>query len=224
MIRKRILAIEDSLDIRNLLRHVLSKDFDLVMEESGNEGLKAAVNFNPDLIILDLGLPEMDGFELCDRFRRLPDLEHTPIIILSGQTGAEVHAKAYSLGADNYLEKPFNAEELLALVNSKFRKTMMVLRKNMGHLTLDLKKNLLFSHNEKVDLTPKEFKIITKLWDKLGEVVTREDILEYVWEGTHVSHRVIDNHITALRKKVSEHGIVIESIYGEGYQLLIHHL
>ena len=95
MYRKRILAIEDNLDVRNLLRHVLSKDFDLVMEENGAEGLKAAVNFRPDLIILDLGLPEMDGFDLCERFRKLPDLEHTPIIILSGQTGAEVHTKAY---------------------------------------------------------------------------------------------------------------------------------
>ena len=221
MYRKRILAIEDNLDVRNLLRHVLSKDFDLVMEENGAEGLKAAVNFRPDLIILDLGLPEMDGFDLCERFRKLPDLEHTPIIILSGQTGAEVHTKAYDLGADNYLEKPFNADELLALVNSKFRKTMLSLKKNIGHLSLDLKKNVLLSHGEKVDLTPKEFKIVALLWDKMNEVVTREDILEQVWEGTHVSHRVIDNHITALRKKVTTHGMSVESVYGEGYQLLI---
>lgn len=219
--RRRILAIDDNIDIRNLLRHVLSKDFDLVMEDSGDTGLNAAVNFKPDLIILDLGLPEMDGLELCERFRKLPDLEHTPIIILSGQTGAEIHAKAYSLGADNYLEKPFNAEELLALINSKFRKSIIVPKKSAGHLTLDFKKNVLLSHGEKVDLTPKEFKILSLLWEKVGEVVSREDILSYVWEGTHVSHRVIDNHITALRKKVGAHSIVVESIYGEGYQLTI---
>ena len=71
----------------------------------------------------------MDGFDLCERFRKLPDLEHTPIIILSGQTGAEVHTKAYDLGADNYLEKPFNADELLALVNSKFRKRCFLSKK-----------------------------------------------------------------------------------------------
>ena len=70
-------------------------------------------------------------------------------------------------------------------------------------------------------MTPKEFKILSLLWEKVGEVVSREDILSYVWEGTHVSHRVIDNHITALRKKVGAHSIVVESIYGEGYQLTI---
>jgi two-component system alkaline phosphatase synthesis response regulator PhoP len=219
--RRRILAIDDNIDIRNLLRHVLSKDFDLVMEDSGDSGLKAAVNFKPDLIILDLGLPEMDGLELCERFRKLPDLEHTPIIILSGQTGAEIHAKAYSLGADNYLEKPFNAEELIALINSKFRKSIIVPKKSAGHLTLDFKKNILLSHGERVDLTPKEFKILSLLWDKVGEVVSRDDILSFVWEGTHVSYRVIDNHITALRKKVGAHSIIVESIYGEGYQLII---
>ena len=200
--RRRILAIDDNIDIRNLLRHVLSSEFDLVMEDSGESGLKAAVNFRPDLIILDLGTPEMDGFELCERFRKLPDLEHTPIIILSGQTGAAVHAKAYTLGADNYLEKPFNAEELLALINSKFRKSIIVPKKNIGHLTLDLKRNVLISHGERVDLTPKEFKILALLWEKLDNTVSREEILDQVWEGTHVSHRVIDNHITALRKKV----------------------
>ena len=70
-------------------------------------------------------------------------------------------------------------------------------------------------------MTPKEFKIVSVLWEKLGEIVSREEILLFVWEGTHVSHRVIDNHITALRKKVGIHGIHIESIYGEGYQLTI---
>ena len=203
------------------LHWICCQEFDLVMEDSGDTGLKSAVNFKPDLIILDLGLPEMDGLELCERFRKLPDLEHTPIIILSGQTGAEIHAKAYSLGADNYLEKPFNSEELLALINSKFRKSIIVPKKSAGHLTLDFKKNVLLSHGEKVDLTPKEFKILSLLWDKAGEVVSREDILSYVWEGTHVSHRVIDNHITALRKKVGAHSIAVESIYGEGYQLMI---
>ncbi len=219
--RRRILAIDDNIDIRNLLRHVLSSEYDLVMEDSGESGLKAAVNFRPDLIILDLGLPEMDGFELCERFRKLPDLEHTPIIILSGQTGASVHAKAFTLGADNYLEKPFNSEELLALINSKFRKSIIVPKKSIGHLTLDLKRNVLISHGEKVDLTPKEFKILALLWEKLDNTVSREEILEQVWEGTHVSHRVIDNHITALRKKVTPHSVNVESIYGEGYQVSI---
>ena len=123
MIRKRILAIEDSLDIRNLLRHVLSKDFDLVMEESGDEGLKAAVNFNPDLIILDLGLPEMDGFELCDRFRRLPDLEHTPIIITATNYSSLMNVLSFikQNGPNLVLEKfDYNYSQNENLSSSKF--------------------------------------------------------------------------------------------------------
>ena len=161
----------------------------------------------------------MDGFELCNRFRSLPDLEEVPIIILSGQKGVEVHVKAYKLGADNFIEKPFNHEELLALVESKLRFGPPQMRKTIGDVTIDLKSGSAYMNNEKIDLTPKEFKILSVLWQNINKVTSREEIFKKVWEKTHVSDRVIDNHVTSLRKKMSTSSLLIESIYAEGYKL-----
>lgn len=219
--KKKILAIDDSEDIRTLLKHILSDSYELVTEATGEYGLKSALIFKPDLIILDLGLPEMDGFELCNRFRSLPDLEEVPIIILSGQKGAEVHTKAYTLGADNFIEKPFDHDELQALIKSKLRLGGSTTRKNLGDVTIDLKKGSAYYKGDKIDLTPKEFKILAVLSLKLGQVTTREEIFKKVWEKTHVSDRVIDNHVTALRKKMMNTGVLIESVYAEGYKISI---
>ena len=161
----------------------------------------------------------MDGLELCGRFRKLPDLEQVPIIILSGFK-AEIHSKAYDLGADNYLEKPFVPDELLSLINSKFRLSKSITRKSIGDVTMDLSVGSVYVKGSKIDLTPKEFKILNVMWDNVGEIVTRQKILTSVWENVHVSDRVIDNHMTSLRKN-GEAGVMIESVYGEGYRLQI---
>jgi len=217
---RKILAIDDSEDARNLLNVVLGSIYEVHFEENGEDGLRKALGLKPDLIILDLGLPEMDGYELCDRFRSLPDLENVPIIILSGKKGTEAHAKAYRLGADNYLEKPFEREELLALVESKLKFNTSKLRKTIGRLTVDLKTSSAYIEGEKVDLTPKEFKILAVMWENIDEVTSREAIFRSVWEKTHVSDRVIDNHVTSLRKKITSSGLRVESIYSEGYKLV----
>lgn len=217
---RTILAIEDSEDTRNLLGSILGSRYKLFMEESAEDGLKTALRIKPELILLDLGLPEMDGYELCNRFRSLPDLESVPIIILSGQTGVEAHSKAYRLGADNYLEKPFAKEELLAIIESKLKYSNKSMRKTIGNLTMDLKNGWAYVGSEKLELTPKEFKILALMWESIDQVISREGILKHVWDKTHVSDRVIDNHITALRKKMKDSGLRIESIYGEGYKLI----
>jgi len=216
---RTILAIDDCEDIRNLLYTILGRDYRLFLEPTAENGLSTAIKVKPELVILDLGLPEMDGYELCNRFRSIPDLENIPIIILSGELGSEAHIKAYKLGADNYLEKPFDKEELLALVQSKL-KFSGVMRKTIGNLTVDLKSGSSYLNSEKMDLTPKEFKILTLLWENIDSVIPRSDILSYVWEKTHVSDRVIDNHVTSLRKKLNGCTLRVESVYGEGYKLI----
>ena len=216
---RTILAIDDCEDIRNLLYTILGRDYRLFLEPTAEDGLSTAIKVKPELVILDLGLPEMDGYELCNRFRSIPDLENIPIIILSGELGSEAHIKAYKLGADNYLEKPFDKEELLALVQSKL-KFAGGMRKTIGNLTVDLKSGSAYLNSEKMDLTPKEFKILTLLWENIDSVIPRSSILSYVWEKTHVSDRVIDNHVTSLRKKLNGCTLRVESVYGEGYKLI----
>jgi DNA-binding response OmpR family regulator len=217
---RTILIIEDSQDTQILLNTILSKKYRLYIESSGDAGLKAALQIKPELIILDIGLPEIDGLELCNRFRSLPDLETVPIIILSGRKGAEAHTQAYQQGADNYLEKPFSKDELLAIIESKLKLSGGNMRRTIGNVTVDLKLGSVYVEGEKLELTPKEFKILAVLWENIGQVTNRAKILKTVWENTHVSDRVIDNHVTSLRKKLNNSSIKIESIYSEGYKLL----
>ena len=217
---RTILAIDDSEDTRNLVHSILGHNYKLFLDSNAEDGLKTALEAKPELIILDLGLPEMDGYELCNRIRSIPDLENTPIIILSGRKGTDAHAKAYRLGADNYLEKPFEKEELLAIVESKLKFTTPNLRRTIGNLTVDLKTSTAEINDDKLDLTPKEFKILAILWTNIDGVVSREAILKFVWDKTHVSDRVIDNHVTALRKKFNDCTLRIDSVYGEGYKLI----
>jgi len=217
---RTLLIIEDSEDQRNLMGSILNSRYRVLMESSAEEGLKTALRIKPELILLDLGLPEMDGYELCNRIRSIPDLESVPVIIVSGQQGTEAHSKAYRLGADNYLEKPFDKEELLAIIESKLKYSTRMTRKTVGNLTLDLKNGLVMINSDKIEMTPKEFKILAILWENMDQVVGREAILKYVWDKTHVSDRVIDNHVTALRKKIKDSSLRIESVYGQGYKLL----
>jgi DNA-binding response OmpR family regulator len=213
------LAIDDSDDTRALFQAILGAKYRLFMESSGDEGLKTALKVKPELILLDLGLPAITGLELCNRFRSLPDLENVPIIIISGRKGTEAHVEAYAQGADNYLEKPFSKEELLAIIESKLRLGTSNLRRTIGNVTVDLKVGSAYIEGQKIDLTPKEFKILAILWENMGEVTGRDKILKSVWEQTHVSDRVIDNHVTSLRKKLGGSTIKIESVYSEGYKL-----
>lgn len=217
---RTILAIDDSEDIRVLLQKILGEKYKLFLEASGEDGLRSALKIKPDLILLDIGLPEMDGLELCNRFRCLPDLENVPIIILSGRKGPEAHAEAYSQGADNYIEKPFSKEELLALIEAKLKFSSGGMRRTVGNVTIDLKSGSAYVEGQRLDLTPKEFKILTVLWENIGNVTGRDKILKTVWENTHVSDRVIDNHVTSLRKKLTSSSLKIDSVYSEGYKLI----
>ena len=203
--KKKILAIDDSEDIRMLLRHILSEDYDLITEATGEFGLKSALVFKPELIILDLGLPEMDGLSYVTDFALCLIWKRFLLLFCLAKRHAEVHTKAYTLGADNFIEKPFDHAELQALIKSKLRLGGSTTRKNLGEVMIDLKKGSAYYRGDKIDLTPKEFKILAVLSLKVGEVTSREEIFKKVWEKTHVSDRVIDNHVTAIRKKNDEY-------------------
>jgi len=216
---KSILAIDDDIEIRHLLQKHLSNNYQLLSTDNAEAGMSMAQEKRPDLIILDLELPGVSGYEFCNQFRNHPFLNDTPIIILSSKKGSSAHTMAYKLGADNYLEKPFDLGELLAMIEAIFKRSKTQTKKLIGNLEVDLTSHSVTISNKTIDLTPKEFKILNFLIAHEGEVVSRDRLLNIVWGEANVTDRVVDNHITSIRKKIFEGKIKIESIYAEGYKL-----
>ncbi len=216
---KTILIIDDSLDMRMLLSATLKGTYHIIEASSGLDGIKKAFESQPELILLDLDMPEMSGYEVCDRLRADVQFKNIPIIILSSKKGPDAHSLAYKLGADNYLEKPFDKTELLTLIEARVKKNSILAQLSIGNLEVDLKALTVRVEGKNLELTPKEFKILTSLIERQGDIVERDILLSSVWQGKKVSGRVIDNHITALRKKLEVSNMVLESIYGSGYKL-----
>ena len=216
---KSILIIDDDQEIRTLLAKHLSSMYNLIHADSAEQGMPIAETKRPDLIILDLELPGINGYEFCSQFRNHPFLSDTPIVILSSKKGSNAHTMAYKLGADNYLEKPFDVSELMAMIEAILKRQKSSSKKIINNLEIDLSSHTVTIHDKQIEFTPKEFKILAFLVGHEEEVISRERLLNMIWGDAHVTDRVIDNHITSIRKKISEGNVKIESIYSEGYRL-----
>ena len=178
----------------------------------------------PDLIILDLMLPGMDGFKICKKLKEKDRYSPIPIIILSGRSQAIDKVTCLDMGADDYVAKPFSPDELNARVKAVLRvQTPQMLEKtiNIGKIvTMDLKKHEVTVDGEKVPLTTVEFKILECLSSKKGEVFTRKRLLDYIWgEDRIVEERTIDFHVKNLREKLGKARGFIKSVRGVGYKL-----
>ena len=226
--RQRILVIEDEESIGLAVRDELEfEGFDVVLIEDGSAGLQAVLDDPPDLIVLDLMLPGMSGFEVCREVRRR-DLT-TPIVILTARTQEVDRVRGLDLGADDYLVKPFSLAELLARIRAVLRRAAVPapgsgspLCLEIGGLRVDPKKHRVSKHNREVKLTFKEFKLLELLLRNPGEVISRDEFLDQVWgKDVFVTHRTVDTHISALRKKIEdnpEEPSYILSVRGVGYK------
>lgn len=209
-----ILIFEDSEETIELLKKHL-KGYQNSFAKTGEEGLSLFQKKSFDIIILDLSLPDMSGFEICNSIKEKSDV---PIIILSAKKGAEAHTMAYKLGADNYLEKPFNKAELLALVENKLK--LPKSSKEYGNFQIDTQRLVVTIGKKELPLTNKEFKTLSYLFEHFNTLVSRKDLLEHLWPDEEVKPRVVDNHITGLRKKLLKADVEIEGVYGKGYKLV----
>lgn len=218
---KSILVIEDSIDTQILIKKILSPVYQVTILDSADGAMEVIIKNKPDLLLLDLNLPGISGYEFCNQIRSRHEFNELPIIIISAKSDTNSHVMAYKLGADNFLDKPFEKDELLALVETKLKRTFQE-RHIFNNLQIDVSLHQVMVDDVKIDLTPKEFKILHLLLKHMGEVLSRERILNSVWGDAHVTDRVIDNHINALRKKLAGAEISIESVYSEGYRILVH--
>src|SRR5207247_3767179 len=186
----------------------------------------AVTEARPDLVILELTLPGLDGFEICRRIRRQPETARLPILVLSGRTEEVYRVVMPDLGADDYVTKPFNTKELVARVKTLLRRVSMpelprVLR--VGSLEVDLDRYSVFVAGQPISLTAKEFELLKALLEAKERTLTRAFLLERVWEygeELEIGTRTLDVHISSLRKKLGSEGARILTVRNVGYRLV----
>jgi two-component system, OmpR family, alkaline phosphatase synthesis response regulator PhoP len=225
---KRILVIEDDTDIALSVKYNLEKEgsFTVAAAHDGEEGLRQALAAPPDLVVLDLNLPGMDGLDVCRRLRSEPATRSVPIIMLTARVDESDKVVGLELGADDYIAKPFSVKELLARVRAVIRRMERseeepadeVLRDEP--LVVDLAAHQVLLGAEEVALTRKEFDLLAALMRNRGRVLTRERLLERVWGYAYPGEtRTVDVHIRRLRKKLgSPASDRIETLVGVGYR------
>jgi two-component system copper resistance phosphate regulon response regulator CusR len=220
---ERILVVEDEAKIANLLKRGLEEEgYEVDVAADGAEGLNLALGRTYDLLVLDIGLPELDGMEVCRQLRDKGRL--TPVIFLTARDSVHDKVLGLDLGADDYLTKPFAFEELLARIRSLLRKAQQKAdtRLRVADLILDTKTRKVERSGQAIDLSTKEFSLLQYLMENRGVVLTRMDISEKVWDiHFDTTTNVIDVHINRLRKKV-DHDFVpklIQTVRGAGYTL-----
>lgn len=231
-----ILIIEDDPDIAESIRYNLEREgtFQANVALTGEEGLNIALgkaqarqieggSATPDLFILDLNLPGMNGFELCRRFRTEELTRRIPIIVLTARTDEHDKVRGLDLGADDYMTKPFSVRELVARVRAALRRSGFESQSpkmyDDGMLKIDYSDFAVFSQRESVKLTRKEFALLSILSRNKGRVVPREQLLDQVWGLEYYGEaRTLDVHISGLRKKLGVCGNCIETVIGIGYR------
>jgi DNA-binding response OmpR family regulator len=222
----RILIIEDELPMRTALADCLtSEDYRVITAADGAIGLNKAIAEKPDLILLDLMMPRLDGFGVCAELRRLG--HSTPILILTAKGQIEDRVRGLDLGADDYLVKPFSMDELLARVRALLRRFERA-GKNLcelalGDVRVDFPRQQAWRKKQELHLTVKELAILRLLAEAEGEAVSREKFLDVVWGyASFPTTRTVDMHIASLRGKIEtdpENPKWIKTVHGVGYRL-----
>lgn len=222
MEKHRILVIEDNVDTRRFLEVMLGKEFEVILAENAVIGIDYARNKNPDLILLDIMLPILSGYDACNLLRKDEKTKTIPIIFLSAKNTAQDVTQGLGLGADDYVSKPFDYKELVARIKARLRKRGDAGAQplQIGELRIDPAKREISVGGKKIKLTLTEFDILRCLATRAGAVVSRETIISEVWkdENMDTNDRTIDVHIRALRKKIPMLVKHIISVYGVGYK------
>ena len=209
--KKTVLIVEDEKSIVDILRFNLEKD-DYAVETAydGEAGLRLAVEKNPDLVLLDLMLPKMNGFDVCRRLREKGS--NVPIIILTAREEEGDKVQGLELGADDYITKPFSMRELMARVKANIRRTAMgqpaagAAMSAGGGLTINTESYQVSKNNKPIDLTQREYELLTFLASHPGKVYSRTDLMEQVWNYGYVGDdvRTVDVTVRRLREKIED--------------------
>ena len=213
-----ILIVEDEKKIRDLLEiYFIKENYKVDKAEDGCEALLKIKSDNYDIILLDLYMPKMDGFDTC---RKIREISTVPVVILTALSDDESQLLAYELGADDFIMKPFKKDILIAKVNRIVDRTKVSKEKyKFENLTIEKESYRVFLGDDEIKFAPKEFEILLFLVENIGMIKTREEILNKVWGyDLEVYDRVVDNHIKKIRKKLGEYSGFVKTVVSVGYK------
>ncbi len=223
--RERILVVDDEPDIVALVVYHLAKEgYRVSSAANGSDALQNARHERPALIVLDLMLPGLSGFEVLEQLRANDATADIAVLMLTARKEEQDRIKGLSLGADDYLTKPFSPQELVLRVRAILRRSAAVPASgdllSIGALTIDRAAHTVTVRGSEVELTPTEFKLLLLLAERRGRVQGRAQLLEHVWEAApDIQTRTVDMHVQRLRAKLESAGDLIETVRGFGYRL-----
>ena len=224
--KPKILVVDDEPDVVQLIDYNLkAAGYDVTTAADGDEALKKARSTAPDLIILDLMLPEVEGLDVCKILRREPSTSGIPIVMLTAKASETDRVLGLELGADDYVTKPFSPRELVLrvkrLLRSENSKEEHAERIQIGDLAVDNPRHEATVKGTPVDLTATEFRLLTVLVKRRGRVQSREQLLRDVWEyDTMIDTRTVDTHMRRLREKLGSASKYLDTVRGVGYRFV----
>ncbi len=220
-----ILVIEDEADIADLVAFNLERhDFRVLKAHDGKEGLDLAMRERPDLIVLDLMLPTLNGLGVLKGLRRDTRTQRIPVILLTARAQTEDRIQGLTAGADDYVTKPFSPKELVLRVQAVLKRSQVNnsgSEFSIGGFTFDKNSLKFYINNEAIDLTSTEFKLLLFLCERAGHPQHRNEVLRNVWGySDEVMSRTLDTHMKRLRQKLGEHAEHVETLRGIGYRFV----
>ena len=223
----KILIVEDERDIVELLRYNLRQEnFKVDTVRNGADALQRAVDKPPDLILLDLMLPEVDGLIVCRLLKNDPRTKNIPIVMLTAKDEESDRVAGLELGADDYITKPFSPREVVLRINAVLRRLNASNQSEEENqiethgVIIDLNRHQVLTEKRAIDLTATEFKLITLFARSPGRVFSRDILMDAIWGQEYYGiDRTIDTHVSRLRHKLGNLGTQIETVYGVGYRL-----
>jgi two-component system phosphate regulon response regulator PhoB len=222
---ERILVVDDETDIVALVAYHLAKaGYRVSTAASGTEALEQVKREIPDLLVLDLMLPGISGFDVLERLRQGEATREVPVLMLTARREEPDRLRGLSLGADDYLTKPFSPAEMVLRVKAILRRTASPGARNdvlaVGDIAIDRSAHTVEVDGTPVDLTPTEYKLLILLAERRGRVQARSSLLQSVWEAApDIQTRTVDMHVQRLRTKLGKAGDMIETVRGFGYRL-----
>jgi two-component system, OmpR family, alkaline phosphatase synthesis response regulator PhoP len=221
--RQKILIVDDEPDILELIEYNLKKEgYHVITARNGQEAVAEAKRTLPDLIILDIMMPKMDGIEACRIMRSMPEFKNTFMVFLTARSEEYSEIAGFNVGADDYIAKPIKPRALVSRINAILRRNsqseeVQDNKVEISDLVIDRERFLVYRDGEKIVLAKKEFELLYLLASKPGKVYTREVILKNIWEDSVVvTNRTIDVHIRKLREKLGD--TYVSTVKGVGYK------
>jgi two-component system alkaline phosphatase synthesis response regulator PhoP len=221
--RQKILIVDDEPDIRELIEYNLKKEgYQVFTASNGQEGVAEAKRSHPDLIILDIMMPKMDGIEACRILRTMNEFKNTFMVFLTARSEEYSEIAGFNVGADDYIAKPIKPRALVSRINAILRRNSqpeeaIENKLEIGDLIIDRETYMVYRNSQKIVLAKKEFELLYLLASKPGKVYTRDVILKSIWEDSVVvTNRTIDVHIRKVREKLGDD--YISTVKGVGYK------